>query len=87
MAKRYIEIGWNSYRAKVVPGDASDVQLTETRQAFFAGAAVLFEGIMAGLDNTAEPTDGDMQRMADIQAEIDEFGLALDIKFFKTSEH
>jgi len=84
---RHIETGWNSYRKMVVPSEASDVQVRETRQAFFAGAAILFESLMIMLEPSDEPTDTDMQRMEDIQSEIDEFGLALDLKFFKTVEH
>lgn len=84
---RHIETGWNSYRKMVVSSEASDVQVRETRQAFYAGASILFESLMMVLEPGDEPTDTDMQRMEDIQSEIDEFGLGLDLKFFKTVEH
>ncbi len=87
MGKKYIQIGWESYRKLVVPDDAPDVQITETRQAFYAGASILFEGLMHGLDAGNEPTDDDLQRMDDIQAEINAFGQQLDRKILKLTEH
>lgn len=36
---RFIERGWNSYR-KLLPADAPPIQIKETRQAFYAGAAI-----------------------------------------------
>lgn len=84
---KYIERGWDSYRRLVVPRDASETQIKETRQAFYAGASILFQSLMLTLDPGETETDADMQRMADLQAEIDEFGQQLDIKMFKTAEH
>lgn len=71
----------------VIATDASEIQVKETRQAFFAGAAVLFETIMKVLDPGEEPTDNDLQRMADLQQEIDDYGQTLDRKFFGKTEH
>lgn len=34
---------WESYRAKVLPPDAPDVQVVETRRAFYAGATIVLE--------------------------------------------
>ena len=87
MGRKYIEIGWQSYRKLVVPDDAGEVQVNESRQAFYAGAAVLFEGIIGGLDGGSEATDADIQRMDDIQAEITAFGQQLDRKMFDLTEH
>lgn len=45
---------WDGYAADVVPKNAPKVQISETRQAFYAGAAAIL-GIMAGLgENTSE---------------------------------
>lgn len=77
---RYIEKGWNSYRA-LLPKEAGEVQIRETRQAFYGGAAILFESIMMMLDPGAEPTEADMQRMTDIQNELREFGRNLDSRY------
>lgn len=84
---KYIEGGWDSYRKMCVPADASDVQVSECRQAFFAGAAVLFSTIMVVLDPGTEPTEADLRRMGDVQAEIDGFGQELDKRAFGAQEH
>lgn len=47
---KYIAGGWDSYRKMCVPAGASDVQVRECRQAFYSGAAVLFQTIMVILD-------------------------------------
>ncbi len=87
MTTRFIEKGWESYRRTVVPKDASEVQLKETRQAFFAGAAILFQTIMMSMDSGEEPTDADMRRMQALQDELDEFGAQIDARYLKTTEH
>lgn len=80
---RHIEKGWNSYRA-LLPKDAGEVQIKETRQAFYAGAAILFESLMLVLDPGTEPTEADMQRMDDINKELREFGRNLDSRYLGT---
>lgn len=80
---KYIEKGWNSYRT-LLPKDAGEVQIRETRQAFFGGAAILFEAMMRMLDPGEEPTEADMQRMSDIQKELHEFGQKLDETYLPT---
>jgi hypothetical protein len=79
---KYIERGWLHYRAMVIPADASEIQVTESRQAFFAGAAILFTALTHPdvLDPGLEATDNDLMKMADLQAEIDAFGQELDKK-------
>lgn len=83
MNNKYVEKGWQGY-AKLLPPDASDIQIRETRQAFYAGAAILFEAMMRMLDTGEEPTEQDMQRMTDIQRELSEFGQNLDKRYFPT---
>lgn len=75
---RWIKHGWERYEKLAVPAGASDLQRKETRQAFYAGAAVLFQTLMTALDPGAEETPEDMTRMLDLQAEVDEFGQELD---------
>jgi hypothetical protein len=80
----YIDKGWQGYKA-LLPKDASDVQIRETRQAFFGGAAVLFEALMTAiLDPGEEPTEEDMKKMSDIQRELSEFGRNLDSRYLGT---
>jgi len=84
---KYIKQGWDSYYKLVIPPDAPDIQVSETKQAFYAGAAILFQALMRTLDPGEKETDADMQRMSDLQAEIYEFGQLLDKKIFKIPEH
>lgn len=84
---KHIEGGWQSYLKTCIPEDAPEVQRRECRQAFFAGAAVLFQSIMVTLDPGTEPTDKDMERMSHIQAELDAFGQELDKRAFGAQEH
>jgi hypothetical protein len=80
MSTKFIEAAWEGYRKMVVPSDASEVQVVETRQAFFSGAAVLFEVLIRSASHGDEVLESDILRMKGIQAEIDEFGQALDAK-------
>jgi hypothetical protein len=79
--RKLIARSWESYRAMVIPPDASEVQVAETRQAFFAGATMLFTLLLRVLDPGTEETDADMQTMAALQAEVNEFGHSLDVKY------
>ena len=72
-AGKLIEAGWVSLRMTVLPPDASETQLDETRFAFFAGAQHLFASIMSFLDSDMEPTERDLLRMSKLQTELDEF--------------
>ena len=84
---KYIEEGWNSYRQIILPADTPGAQLAEIRQGYYSGAAVLFQTLMLSLDTDEEPTEADMQRMASLQAEIDEFGLELDLRLLPVGGH
>lgn len=77
---RLISKAWEGYRRHVLPSDAPEVQVTECRQAFYAGASVLFQSLLGTLDPGLEPTDADMVRMESIDKELREFGQELDRK-------
>ncbi|HEY5566018.1 MAG TPA: hypothetical protein VIM81_02070 [Gammaproteobacteria bacterium] len=85
--KRWIERSWQRYLRMVVPADAPDVQVNETRQAFFAGAAILFTALQFGVSEGDEVQPADERLMADIQAEIDTFGEQIDRKVLGSTEH
>lgn len=70
---RLIEAGWMALRGMVIPPDASEVQLTEMRFAFMAGAQHLWASIMSMLDPSAEVTEQDERRMRLIDQELDAF--------------
>jgi hypothetical protein len=68
-----IEAGFVSLRAAAIPPDAPQVQIDEMRNAFFAGAQHLLGSIMSILDPGEEPTEADMKRMDQLQAELARF--------------
>lgn len=71
--KLLVKGGWALYRAQVMPHDVSDIQLRETRQAFYAGAQHVLACVMVSLDPGTEPTDDDLQRMDYLHEELEEF--------------
>jgi hypothetical protein len=78
-----IAAGWDGYRKMVIHPQAPEIQLSECRMAFYAGATVLMEAIMKCLDPGEEPTADDMARMASIQKELDDFAATFDEKVYK----
>jgi hypothetical protein len=68
-----IEAGWAGFRSMVYPEQVPPDQLEEASAAFFAGAAHLFSSIMYSLDPGEEPTDADIQRTEQINAELCRF--------------
>ncbi len=68
-----IEKAWEEYRARVLPPDAPEIQVSETRLAFYSGAGTMFYGLAVGLDEDAEPTENDMAKMNAIDAELKEW--------------
>lgn len=71
----HIEALWLTYR-EILPKDAGPVQMQETKKAFFAGAAALFDAAMGPLfdEGHEEVTEGDERRIAEIQLELEAFG-------------
>ena len=70
MAKGLMEEGWERYRERVVPPSAGRIQLIETEQAFYGGAAFLLAQVMLRLDPGADPTDEDMAMLDGIHDEL-----------------
>jgi len=65
MAKGLMAEGWESFRQKAVPKNASEAQVRETHQAFYAGAAYLFARLMLAHSPGKEPTEEDVD-MVDV---------------------
>lgn len=81
--KKPINAVWEGYRKMVMPPNAGTTQVVETQKAFFAGALALYEYIMShGLDAGDDITEGDLDRMAEIDRELRAFGKALDSEIF-----
>lgn len=63
---------WASYRQRVVPTNAGQVQVEETRRGFYAGAAAVFGSVIDQLSPGDEITDADVAVLETIQRELDE---------------
>lgn len=68
---KIIAAGWAIMCALGIPKDAPEIQRRMMQDAFYAGAQHLWASIHAGLDEDAEPSEQDMQRMSLIAAELD----------------
>jgi len=77
---KLIEAGFSGLRAACIAADAPPEQLHEMRLAFFAGAQHLFVSIMSVLDPGSEPTDADMERMSNIDAELRAFSQDFELR-------
>lgn len=45
---------WNNYNNKVMPPDAPDIQIKETRQAFMAGAFIAYNILIKAMDSNMD---------------------------------
>lgn len=68
-----IEAGWQSLRLMTLGPDASERQLDDLRNAFFAGAQHIFFSIMTMLEPGEEGTDNDLRRLSQINNELERF--------------
>ena len=70
---KHIERQWRDYFRLIGLHGASDVQIRETRRAFYAGAAFLLRTMMARFDGGTEPTEADLKMMNEIDEELTEW--------------
>lgn len=77
MAKRLIEHSWQGFKKMALADVTNEVQITEMRKAFFAGATVLFYALVRGVSEGPEPTEQDEQMLSNIEAELSEFSSQL----------
>ncbi len=70
---RVIAGKWSSYREQVVPAEAEETQVVETRRAFYAGAAAVYWTLIHKLGDSPDPTPEDIALLDGIAAEIQEF--------------
>lgn len=68
-----IEAGWVGFRLSAIPQGAPKDQLSAMKIAFMAGAAHVFTAMIGIMDEDAEPTDADMERMQLIHEEMERF--------------
>lgn len=70
---RLIEAGWQGLRIFALPQNASEIQVTEMRKAFFAGAQHLYASILSFLEPGTDETPNDMKRMEMLDKELRQF--------------
>jgi hypothetical protein len=69
---KVIAEAWRSYERHVVPASAPEIQRSETKKAFYAGASTLFGAILAMLEPGEEPTEADLRKMDAVAQELQE---------------
>ena len=69
---RLVEAGFVGFRATMSP-DVPEAQIDDMRIAFYAGAAHIFRSVGAMMDDGAEPSDTEIERMGKLNAEIERF--------------
>lgn len=75
--RRSIAEEYAEFAAAVLPSAAGEVQRTETRRAYYAGAASMFALMTGGLDKDHEPTELDVAYIQSLYEEIVAFSQAL----------
>lgn len=76
-AERSLASEWADFERMVLPPDCSEVQRTETRRGFYAGATALFHLIMSQVTPGQEPNEADFALMDRLDAEIKAYGAEL----------
>jgi hypothetical protein len=72
---------WQVYEKLCVPPDATVDERAKLKDAFFAGSATIFQGMLTAVsEGSDEPTADDERFMGELQAELDAFGQQLDTK-------
>ena len=64
---------WDQFARAVLPTDASGTQRREMRRAFYGGAQAILFRVIAQLVPESGPTEADVQAMADLQQELNDF--------------
>lgn len=71
---RRIDARWRSF-AELIPVTEPHLQRQEMRRAFYGGAQAFFMMLMTDLDPGDQPTDADLAKMDDIEAELKQFAV------------
>lgn len=64
---------FKDYQEKVIPQDASPIQVQECRRAFYAGAHGLFYSVLNLVSDSEEVTQEDEILMEEIERELNNF--------------
>lgn len=74
MNRRHIHEAFDSYRRAAISGGEAPESIDKAKQHFYAGAWALFNVVMQGLTPGPDSTPADEQFLADIDAELREYG-------------
>jgi hypothetical protein len=69
---------WAAFDATVFDGSVASASKTQARRVFYAGAQSILDILMAGLEPENEVTEGDVDRMEALSAELRHFGEDVD---------
>lgn len=78
MTTKHVALTWEAYRKLCIRRELTETEEAELRQAFFAGSATLYEGIIRGLSDGPGESLDDLAFMERIHHELREFGHELD---------
>lgn len=71
--KYFLKEAWSKYKSDIIPKNASDTQISETKKAFYSGAMCLFIILNKNIDEGTEPTEKDLSLLDNITIEFDEY--------------
>jgi len=75
--KYRVRDAWTSFERAILPPDCSDVQRSEMRRAFFAGAFSIMDELSKAMSHEDDMTDADERVMIDLAIEQEEYLAAL----------
>ncbi len=65
---------WAQFDAMVFDGSVASASKIQARRVFYAGAQAILDILLAGLDPENKVTEGDVDRMEALSAELRHFG-------------
>lgn len=75
--RRLMAEQWDQFARAILPAGVGPTQRQEMRRAFYAGGEAIMFRVITALSPDTEPTDDDVQIMADLDAELREFAAAV----------
>lgn len=73
MRQNRVQEEWLSFRNKVIPANATSVQLQEMRRAFYAGVEMLLARLIRGMSDGPDSKPEDETMLAEMQEELADF--------------
>jgi hypothetical protein len=70
---RLIGAKWEDYCKSVIPKNAPQIQITESRRAFYAGAQGVMDAMAKQMSDSPDETPNEIAVVQDVMAELDEF--------------